>query len=470
MNGKRTDRRKRNIANIVALVLFMGMLFGGGIWQLFSEKPTYSASEKRDLAKMPELSVKSLLSGEYFRGIDAFYSDTFPGRERLVTMAAGFNDMKGIAYEGVKIYDGPSYSQDDPKQDGEEGEIKPDTPVQPEQPGAEQGTETTDPPQPGSAIDPDKNNGPDTDLKPADKPEPEGEADNLGNIIIYGNVAYEVFGGTQSSAERYADVISSYQKLMPNSTIYCMLVPTHAQIDLLPTKYGYLTQDQQPLIETIYNRLDPQIKSVDILPMLMNHRDEYLYYNTDHHWTADGAFYAYEVFCQVAGQTAVTRDQCTKAEQEGYLGSLYTSTKDSRLKNNPDTVVTYKIPTTVSVTNYDKEGNPSPGYLVSQSTNQYTAFLGGDRPFMSIATLNRNGRKLLILKESYGNAFSTIVAGNYEHVYVADIRNCPFNIVDLVNDQQIDDVLFINNMFAACTKARINDIENLQNKTMRFGQ
>ena len=134
MNGKRTDRRKRNIANIVALVLFMGMLFGGGIWQLFSEKPTYSASEKRDLAKMPELSVKSLLSGEYFRGIDAFYSDTFPGRERLVTMAAGFNDMKGIAYEGVKIYDGPSYSQDDPKQDGEEGEIKPDTPVQPEQP------------------------------------------------------------------------------------------------------------------------------------------------------------------------------------------------------------------------------------------------------------------------------------------------------------------------------------------------
>ena len=26
----------------------------------------------------------------------------------------------------------------------------------------------------------------------------------------------------------------------------------------------------------------------------MQHRDEYIYFGTDHHWTADGAYYAYE--------------------------------------------------------------------------------------------------------------------------------------------------------------------------------
>ena len=31
---------------------------------------------------------------------------------------------------------------------------------------------------------------------------------------------------------------------------------------------------------------------------LMQHRDEYIYFGTDHHWTADGAYYAYEAYCE----------------------------------------------------------------------------------------------------------------------------------------------------------------------------
>ncbi len=45
---------------------------------------------------------------------------------------------------------------------------------------------------------------------------------------------------------------------------------------------------------------------------LMQDRDEYVYFGTDHHWTADGAYYAYEAYCEskiwVADQQRQTRE------------------------------------------------------------------------------------------------------------------------------------------------------------------
>ena len=44
-------------------------------------RPTRSYSEKRNLTPFPVFSMSALLSGDYFDGISAWFSDTFPGRE-----------------------------------------------------------------------------------------------------------------------------------------------------------------------------------------------------------------------------------------------------------------------------------------------------------------------------------------------------------------------------------------------------
>ena len=62
-------------------------------------RPTRSYSEKRALTPFPEFSAAALFSGDYFDGISAWFSDTFPGREAwlradaVVAQLHGFSDV-----------------------------------------------------------------------------------------------------------------------------------------------------------------------------------------------------------------------------------------------------------------------------------------------------------------------------------------------------------------------------------------
>lgn len=40
---------------------------------------------------------------------------------------------------------------------------------------------------------------------------------------------------------------------------------------------------------------------VDVRQTLAEHKDEYIYYRTDHHWTSLGAYYAYQQLCGTLG-------------------------------------------------------------------------------------------------------------------------------------------------------------------------
>ena len=44
-------------------------------------------------------------------------------------------------------------------------------------------------------------------------------------------------------------------------------------------------------------------RSVDVRQTLAEHKDEYIYYRTDHHWTSLGAYYAYQQLCGALGLT-----------------------------------------------------------------------------------------------------------------------------------------------------------------------
>lgn len=62
-----------------------------------------------------------------------------------------------------------------------------------------------------------------------------------------------------------------------------------------------------------------------------------------------------------------------------------------------------------------------------------------------------NGKKLVILKESYGNAFSTWTVNDYSEVYIVDIRRFngndgntnTFSLSSLYQDIHFDDLVII---------------------------
>ena len=91
----------------------------------------------------------------------------------------------------------------------------------------------------------------------------------------------------------------------------------------------------------------------------------------------------------------------------------------------------------------------------------YGVFLGGDYPLTIIKTDVNNGRKLVIIKESYGNAPATYIASGFEETYVVDERYYDGNLAELVESRGITDILIINNCAAANTNVHIANIESL---------
>lgn len=91
-HAKEHQRGSRIKAVLFFAVLFCGMVFS----LLLPLRPTESLQEKRKLTPFPEFSVESLLNGRYFRGIDDWFSDTFPGRDTFLETNKKVRSLYGI--------------------------------------------------------------------------------------------------------------------------------------------------------------------------------------------------------------------------------------------------------------------------------------------------------------------------------------------------------------------------------------
>ena len=224
----------------------------------------------------------------------------------------------------------------------------------------------------------------------------------------------------------------------------------------------------RPAIENIYNSEDANIKNVWAIDEIRKHRTEYIYFNTDHHWTSLGAYYAYRAFCTTAGLTPVSLDTIPYKTKPAFLGSLYRLTRDKGLQTNPDSVRYYLFRDSVNF----YIGSSSIGYWAkskmygegASGPNSYSVFLQGDLPVVKMETQHKNGRKIAVVKESYGNAFAPFLINNYEKVIVVDQRYYTGDLIKMLKAEGINELLFINNIFAAHTPFHIEKIKGLMVK------
>lgn len=79
-----------------AAVFFL-VLFAFGVFSLLLPlRPTESIMEKRKLTEFPAFSVESLASGEYTKGIDTWFADTFPLRDKFFQLNNWVQSFYGI--------------------------------------------------------------------------------------------------------------------------------------------------------------------------------------------------------------------------------------------------------------------------------------------------------------------------------------------------------------------------------------
>ncbi|MDD6174844.1 MAG: DHHW family protein [Firmicutes bacterium] len=282
------------------------------------------------------------------------------------------------------------------------------------------------------------------------------QAQYSGNVLICGDYALEYFSLPTAGNASYAAMVNAFAEKYPALNVSCALVPKSCAFHA-PSGYADCSANQQNYIANTYAKLNASVKRVDAFGTMAAHRDEYLYYRTDHHWTSLGAYYASAAYCSANGIVPRGIESYTTVINRGYLGSLYsfsTTSLKEKLRQNLDYTVGH-LPQTAYTMTYQNGGKTYTGTAINQNSNSYAGmFLCGDQPFTDIVTANKNGRRLMVFKESYGNAFVPYMIDYYEEIIVVDIRSDKQSVAALIPQYGITDVLILNNVQASVSLAK----------------
>ena len=276
------------------------------------------------------------------------------------------------------------------------------------------------------------------------------------NMIRVDNAAYELCSYDENTYSVYATLVNSVaQELAGQTTVYALTIPTGYGVklpnDIQKKLPSYSNQGES--IEKLFAKLDSSIVPVRCFDNLMAHRDEYLYFRTDHHWNGIGAYYAYEAFCEAKGVQPYTMDQRKLLTFDGFLGTLYANSSYDDNLLPADTVYAYKpYSDSTAMTFYDNNGNGTAWQVVMDVTGWsagtlYNTFAAGDNP-LSVLTNSAvtDGSVCVVVKESYGNALMPYLIDHYSTIYEIDYRYWNGNIVEFAKEKGADDLIFANNV------------------------
>lgn len=280
-----------------------------------------------------------------------------------------------------------------------------------------------------------------------------------GGVYVVGSAGYEMYNYVGSLAEKYQSTVNAVaDSLSGVSQVYAMAIPLSSGITLPDELFSDIPgSDQAQAEKDILAGMGQNVKTIPLHDVMMSHRTEYIYFRTDHHWTALGAYYAYVQFCTAKGITPHNLSDYEVSQFPGFLGSFYNDGgKPDTMKNDPDTVNAYHpVSATASMKYGDNENSTLTGGQVifdestASASLKYGTFIMGDNPFTVIENPEvSNGESCIVVKESFGNAFVPFLVDHYQTVYVVDYRYYSGSVTQLARDKGVKDVLFVNNLSA----------------------
>ena len=280
-----------------------------------------------------------------------------------------------------------------------------------------------------------------------------------GGVYVVGNTGYEMYNYVGSLAEKYQQIVNGVaDDLSGTATVYVMAIPLSSGITLPDSLYRDIPgSDQAQAEKDILAGMGNNVKTVALHDTLMAHRNEYIYFRTDHHWTALGAYYAYAQFCAAKGITPHELSEYEISQYPGFLGSFYNdSGKPDAMAATPDTVNAYHPLSADAHMEYGSGENSSltgGKVIFDESTAaaslKYGTFIMGDNPYTVIENPDlTDGSACIVVKESFGNAFVPFLVDHYQTVYVVDYRYYGGSVTALARSKNVSDVLFVNNLSA----------------------
>lgn len=441
----------KRVYSVLCWLLLIGAL-SVGVISAFDKDPEYSESEKRKLKQFPSVTVSAVLDGSFTEDLRAYYADTFPRREALMShnrRLNGFYYFSGLTSEGGMqlVVDFNSGAADG-------GEALKDT----------EGPDASAPTEPSASTE-----------APARQTEPLAETELLGNVLLIGDRAMDAPYMNRDRIAEYAQAVTAIANTLgPKVDTYVMPVPNAAEF-YTGSEYHTGNYSQRAMFQLCRDSIGENVRFVDAYTVLAQHTDEYIYFRTDHHWTHLGAYYAYTALCGAVGFTPENREDFSTGKWENFVGSMYTYISNypqsAVLKENPDTVYYWK-PKADCTTRYYSDTTLSDGMPMGticrvgeDVCNKYLTFMGGDHPITIVET-DTEGPCILVIKESYGNALISWLTSHYSKIILIDPReyfaiNEDIDLKAFAESQGVDQCLVINYPMMLNSGSYISKLERL---------
>jgi hypothetical protein len=252
----------------------------------------------------------------------------------------------------------------------------------------------------------------------------------------------EVFNKNDWWQAQYAAVINKVEaEAQENARVFSILAPT--QIEFADKPEG-VSDPQDESIAHINSILSDGVIKIDAYNALSKRLDEFVYFNTDNHWTARGASYAYEEFCKAAGFQAIPLTDYNEHRADGMKGLFWDYIpKSSNIQT--ETMYYYTL---------KDKGFTTSRPLVSENNWYYGMFIdGGYVDYYDIETSVKNNKTAIVLKDSFAHCFIPFIAPHYERVIVLDprfLKDRPdgFSVLEEAKKYDNVDFIFINYILA----------------------
>lgn len=372
-------------------IIFILLMTGSFVLLLAPADTESINAENREVKAMPEFSVKSVWDGTYTASFDEYVNDNIAYRGKLMALSDKIRSYLGYTPNGV-------------------GRI----------------IETT------------------SDIGT-------GEA-NEGRLVLYNDYIMEMFAANNDAETNYAEALNDIRSALPGDVkMYSMLIPT--ALEFCDPSYKNAQDSQKEAIEFVNSKL-MGVFPVDAYSELEKSDEDYLYFMTDHHWTMDGAYCAYKAFMNMSGGETVNKNDFARKENGNFYGSLYLKAKSQITRQKEDTVFYYDVEENNDIQikmraedNVTEYGVGAPVFRTD--LNNYLLFFGGDNPLMEITNnSNPEGKSIVVIKDSYANAFIPWLVASYNKVVVIDPRSFEGSILEETLRYNASEVLVLNYVFS----------------------
>ena len=448
LRKERQAKRRRRLDLRLSRRLVSGLFL---FWLLISlfllvfPRSKVSNIEKRELTKFPALSLNSWFSGEFTDGVMTWYTDTVPFRDAFKNANNNLKSLFGISSGNTAEVIGNVKKVSDESPAEEKTETASASAGKTASSGSDASIPASSDAAASAAAAVSSAAAEEEETRDYHQENAEGTFEN-GFVIVNLDGHWRglpLFAGGE--CENYISFMNElYDQIGDTVKIYSMPVPLASEY-YLPANYSEYSVPQGETFKKVWSKLNEGIIKVDVTEVLDQHKEEDIYLRTDHHWSALGAYYSAQKLAEAAGVPYAALDSYNEQSVDGYVGSLYGYTQSSNLLNDPEVFTWYEPVPAVEADHYDISFNYqyTDGLLIETDVpNSYLRFMGSDDQIIKVRTSVKNGRKLLMLKDSYGNAEIPFLTGSFEEIWVIDQRYFARNLPDFIRAMGITDFVF----------------------------